>query len=242
MRKIFYLLILFSIQSYSQQIEGYIYDKEGSVTNIALFNKTQNLYATSDLNGYFELKANVGDSIIIESIIYKNFHLLVSKNQIDNEIVIELEPDSFEEVIVNSYKLDSKTMSSKLNRNIKNDIIKNPVRYEPNKGNIRYLIEGLIGLFKKKDKLSKQGVVQRKLELEDLIALFQNDAILNENFLTQELEIQKKYHNLFLDFISSRGLSYSYLKEENKLNLISLIYKYAIEYKSMIKISNNDKS
>ena len=94
-----------------------------------------------------------------------------------------------------------------------------------------------LGLFKKDEKFNKKPLEERKLNTKDFVALFSNDEILNKNFLVEELKLPEKYHNLFLDYLSSKGVEENYLKKEKKLDLINLIYKYNSEYKSKIILS-----
>jgi hypothetical protein len=236
MRNLFYLVFLISTHSFSQQISGYLYDQNGIVPNFPLLNTTQNLFSNSNSEGYFEIKADVGDSIVLKSIAYKTYILEVKTSQIENNIVIELEPDNLDEVMIYSYKTNSQTLSKKLNNSIKKDISKNPTLYEPSKGNIRYLLDGIIGLFKKDIKSNKQPLEEKKLNTKDFISLFTNDEILNKDFLL-ELKLPEKYHNLFLDFLGSKEVDENYLKKERKLDLINLIYKYSSEYRSKIILS-----
>lgn len=237
MKIFFYLIVLISTHSYSQQISGYLYDQDGRVPNFPLLNTTQNFYSHSNSDGYFEILANVGDSIVLQSIAYKTYTFEVKTDQIGNEIVIELKPDDLEEVVVYSYNINSETLSRNFNESIQRDIGNNPTLYEPSKGNIGYLLHGLIGLFKKGEESEDQNLEERKLNTQDFVSLFKKDEFLNENFLAEELELPEKYHILFLDFLGSKELSYSFLEKERKLELIDLIFKYNNEYKSTMSPS-----
>lgn len=232
MKKFFYIIILISTHSYSQQISGYLYDQDGRVPNFPLLNTTQGLYSNSNSDGYFEIPANIGDSIVLKSIAYKTFNFVVNTDQIENEIIIELEPDNLEEVVVYGSNINSRTLSKNLNESIKKDIDNNPTLYEPSKGNIGYLLHELVGLFKKGEKSEERKLEERKLNTQDFVSLFKKDEFLNEYFLVEELELPEKYHNLFLDYLGSKNLSYTFLEKENKLELIDLIFKYGAEYKS----------
>ncbi|MDW5290219.1 hypothetical protein [Formosa sp. PL04] len=240
MKNLFYVIILISPHSYSQQISGYVYDLDGRVPNFPILNTTQNIYSDSNSDGYFEIQADVGDSIVLKSIAYRTYIFEVKTSQIENDIVIELAPDNLDEVMVYGYKTNSETLSKNLNKSIKNDIIKNPTLYEPSKGNIGYLVDGLIGSFKKNEKPDKQPLEEKTLSIKDFISLFKTDKILNETFLVEELKLPEKYQNLFFDYLSSKSLSYKYLEKERKLELIDLIYKYNTEYKSKINFFENE--
>ncbi|MFD0930999.1 hypothetical protein ACFQ0R_00155 [Psychroflexus salinarum] len=241
MKVLFYIfIILFSTQTFSQQLTGYLYDQNGRVPNFPISNTTQDLNLTSNSEGYFEIQANAGDSIVLRSVAYKTYIFEVQANQIGNDIVIELEPDNLDEVVVYGYKIDSNTLSKNLKNSIQKDIIKNPTLYEPSKGNIGYLIHRLFGLFKTNKKSKDQPVKERLLETQDFIFLFKSDEILNTAFLVEELKLSEKYQHLFLDFLGSKKMSFHYLDKDKKLELIDLIYKYHAEYKSVINSSKSD--
>lgn len=221
-------------QSYSQQVTGYIYDQEGRVPNFTLQNTTQDLYSNSNSEGFFQIRAVLGDTIVLKSMAYKTYAFEVNKSHLKENIVLELEPDELKEVVVLSSTIDIKKLNDDLNKEIKNDINNNPTYYAPSKGNIGNLIYSLIGLFKKEGKSEKQSLEERKLSTTNFNFLFKNDEILNCKFLTEELRIPEKYHSLFSDYLDSKELSYTYLEKEKKLELIDLIYKYGKEYQSVI--------
>ena len=234
MNKLLYLLILFSSYAYGQEVSGYLYDSNGRLPDFPLFNSTQNLYSNSNAEGYFTIQARPGDSIVLKSIAYKPYAFKVKSNQLENDVVIELEPEALEEVMVYSYKTDAKTLSSSLNESIQKDIDNNPTLYEPSKGNIGYLISGLMRLFKKDKKAKQPSTRERYLNAQDWRLLFNNDKLLNTAFLMKELKLPEKYHALFIDYLESKALSYSYLNQERRLELIELLLKYASTYKSSL--------
>ncbi|MGA9589713.1 MAG: hypothetical protein WBV11_07790 [Salegentibacter sp.] len=231
------MILLLSTHSYSQHISGYLYDQDGRVPNFPLLNTTQDLYSNSNSDGYFKIQANVGDSIVLKSIAYKTVTFEVNTDQIENEMVIELEPDDLEEVVVYGYNINSRTLSKNFNEGIKKDIDNNPTLYEPSKGNIGYLLHGLIGLFTRGEESEEQNLEERKLKTHDFISLFKKDEFLNEDFLADELELPEKYHNLFFDYLGSKGISYTFLEKEKKLELIDLILKYSTDFKSTLSSS-----
>ena len=207
--------------------------------NFTLQNTTQDLYSISDSQGFFEIQANVGDSIVLQSIAYEKYVLEVEQRHFGDDIVIELKPENLDEVLVYSSKTDGKTLGNELKASIKNDIIENPGFYEPSKGNIGYVLHKIFQLFEKDDK-PEHAIEDKKLTSEDFIALFRNDEVLNETFLEKELQIPQDYHLLFLDYLGSKGVSRKYLEKDRKLELIDLIFKYNTEYRSKIDLSENE--
>ena len=239
MKNLFYLIILITSHSYSQKVTGYLYDQDGRVPNFTLLNTTQDLYSNSDSDGYFEIKANVGDSIVLRSMAYQLYTFEVKNDHFDNDIVIELKPDNLKEVVVYSHKVDSRTLTESLNKTITNDIAQNPTFYEPSKGNIGYLIHGLMGLFRRDEKSKKKPLEEKKLITKDFISLFENDEFLNEKFLIEELNLPRQYHRLFFDYLASKEINSSFLEKEKKLEFIDVIFTYNKQFKSSIDLSED---
>jgi hypothetical protein len=238
MNKLLGFLIFISTYAYGQEVSGYLYDPNGRVPGFPLFNSTQSLYSSSNAEGYFTIQAKPGDSIVLKSIAYQPYTFKVKPDQLTNDIVIELEPESLDEVMLYSYQTDGETLSKSLNASIQKDIDNNPTLYEPSKGNIGYLISGLMGLFKKDKNTKRTSTEDRYLDAQDWRLLFNNDKLLNAAFLVNELKLPARYHALFMDYLESKALSYSFLREEKRLELIELLFKYASTYKSSLKDSD----
>lgn len=242
MKKLFYLILILSSQIYGQEIKGYLYDSEGRVSGFPVWNISGNNSAESDVNGHFVISAEVGDTLVFSSVAYNRYILAVEKTHFENEIVVELSYNSLNEVRINSYNIkpvNTEELDSELTKQIRKDIIDNPTLYTPSKGNIGYLITSIIGLFVKKDKVLEQPLDERKLAAKDFTFLFENDRVLNKNFLFKELRIPNEYHDLFMKYLGSKNLSLFYLEEKKRLDLIEAIYRSTREYNASISASEN---
>lgn len=101
MKKKFILLLLISFQiCFSQQIEGYIYDKTDKTpvpySNILITNSKGGTYSNTE--GYFNLnlKNNDSDSLLVSSVGYKTRIIPINQFDLNSIISIELEKEIFE--------------------------------------------------------------------------------------------------------------------------------------------------
>lgn len=241
MKNFMYLLLIFSFPTYGQEIKGYLYDSDGRVPNIPVWNVTQNKNTGADSNGYFAIAAEIGDTVLFTSVAYNKYKLVVENEHFKEEIVVVLTYNNLDEVTVNSYNIkfdDFENSDRELMTQIRRDIIKNPTLYEPHKGNIRYLIQNIIGLFGGKDKAKEQQPENGNIVTRDFMYLFEDDIVLNKTFLLEELQIPTDYHNLFMEYLGSKQYSITYLREDKKLDLIQAVYESGKEYKAIINSSH----
>jgi hypothetical protein len=238
MRIFSYLLIFLSLHTYGQEVKGYLYDSNGRIhNNITVTNITQKLNSTSGENGFFIISANVQDTIVFKSILYEEENLIIERNHLTNNIVIELKNTTLDEVRIrnrNLKKVPIEKLDEKLYYSLQQDILKNPTFYEPHKGNIIYLLQAAKGLLSKKKEPGKTDIPnQRNVSYNELKILFEKDEILNREFLVENLAIPQRYHPLFIDFLVSKSINSNLLQEKKKLDLINLIYNAAKEYKEI---------
>lgn len=240
MRIFLYILFLLSLHTYGQEVQGYLYDSNGRIhNNITLENITQQLNSTSDENGFFKITANIQDTIVFNSILYEEYRLVINRNHLDDNIVIELKNTTLEEVrILNNKKIPIEKLDEKLYYSLRQDIIKNPTFYEPHKGNIIYLLQAVRGLLMGKKEVSKTDApIGKMMNFDDFRNLFEEDDILNKKFLSENLSIPERYHPLFFEFLVSKKINSDLLQENKKLDLIDVVYNAGKEYRDKNKIN-----
>lgn len=122
------VLILLTIQrSFSQTTE--VYGKiiaNGDVENLHVMNTTLKQNTISDIKGEFKINCNVNDTIIITSIRYYSFKLVVTKKNIQEKIitcVLQENINQLDEIIL------GKILTGNLNSDIKNINGKPPINF-----------------------------------------------------------------------------------------------------------------
>jgi hypothetical protein len=111
-----YLFLFSTFISYCQTIElsGQV-EANDDLDNIHVINKTSNFYAITTVTGDFKIKANLNDTIVFSSILYKLKEIVVSKNTYTSKYV-SISLESF----VND--LDEVTLGRVLTGNLDSDI------------------------------------------------------------------------------------------------------------------------
>jgi TonB-linked SusC/RagA family outer membrane protein len=120
------LLLFFPTLIFSQTIKGKIVDEKGSaLIGANISNSVQNSNSISDMDGTFNLKANVGDNLKVSMVGYTT---LTVKASLSMNIVLFAESNSLNEVVVIGYgvrkKLDNTTSIASLKSE---DIVKTKV-------------------------------------------------------------------------------------------------------------------
>jgi hypothetical protein len=91
-------------------------------------------------------------------------------------------------------------------------------------------IAGLIAkLFKKKEIVPSETVTHS--ELKDFLA---SNSFFNEEFLITDLNIDKAYHPLFIDYCEAKGIDKKLLRKENQFVLVHTFVQYSEEFLSFI--------
>ncbi len=215
-------------------MEGIVYDADGVVTDFEVWNKTQQIQVRTDDRGFFKIRAEVGDTLLFNSISYQEYKLVVKPEHFQDRIVIDLKPDvnRLEEVNLNALreKTDPEIITEELGAEIKKDKEKNLFKYEiPNsKGNY---FPFFVSLFRQ---LFPKEPEKQIIRLRDFQVLFSQGDVLNDQFLTEELKIPKEIRNLFFDYLETQSWDIDLLEEENRLNLIQKLYDASEEYLKMI--------
>ncbi|MAG87601.1 MAG: hypothetical protein CMB97_09610, partial [Flavobacteriaceae bacterium] len=89
-------------------------------------------------------------------------------------------------------------------------------------------------LFPKKKKAQITTKATYPLRFEDFEAIFKNDELFNTEFLTNELLIPKKYHNMFFNYLQTKNYTSALLEENQTLDFIERLQESAREYREEV--------
>jgi len=209
MKYLFWLFIIYNGVANAQKISGYVYNSEGIIPYFKLENATKELVVETDQDGKFSMSASLGDSIRFSSINYDTYIFIVKKKHFEETVVVELKTNSLEEV--------------------------NPISYRPGNGNLlevpRYLAR-LLFPKKKKEQINTKATYP--LRFEHFEAIFKSDELFNTEFLTNELLIPKKYHNMFFNYLQTKNYTSALLEENQTLDFIERLQESAREYREEV--------
>lgn len=201
------LVIIFSFliigEVFAQNIKGTIYSGENRILYTRILNVSESTEVFSDENGYFELGANIKDSIVFKSSFYEEKTIIVNEKHLNNELVIDLKEklNTLDEVIISNHKFNNKTYNFSLNKQLEYDIDKNMQAYEePSNGNTDF-----VKIFKRLRKLAKKKEKKPNIKVEyadfyDLSLLFERSNFINNEPLKKTLKISENEVPLFIDF------------------------------------------
>ena len=230
--------IFFSVTINAQKIAGYVYNSDGILADFKVENASKGFFVKTDYNGKFLISATLGDSIRFSSIAYDTYSFVVEQRHFEETIVVELKTNSLEEVKLTSgkiFKTPVEQLDDELLEGIQNDIAKNPMSYRPGNGNLievpRYLVRLL---FPKKKKEKTNIKTAYPLRFEHFEAIFKEDELFNTEFLIEELQIPKKYHSLFFNFLETKNYTSALLEENQTLEVIEKLQESAREYREEI--------
>ncbi|MUP44695.1 hypothetical protein E0K83_02920 [Gramella sp. BOM4] len=230
------IIFLFCITPVSaQEVKGILYDSEGRVPEFDMVNQNSGVYSSTDEEGYFAIKAELGDSLVFNSIQYEKQILVVQQRHLQETIVVELKKsiNTLDQVNISSSTGEYNVLkaNTKLKKEFISDRERNWFLYEtPNsKGN---LYDGLVSII---NKLFPKEPEIRIIELKDFQDLFKIDDTLNYEYLSTNLKIPEKQYNLFFDYLESKSLNYSLLQKSRRLDLIQQINELAEEYLRMLE-------
>lgn len=216
-----FFLIPFS--GIAQNVSGYLYNNEAVIPNFPILNTRTNTYFKTAKTGYFEVKAQVGDTLQFKSIAYQTQILVIQPKHFTHEIVVELTVTELDEVQLHAYKekeLDVANLDTVVAYSIQKDIEKHPWRYKPSGGNILAAIKLVAGIFKKKDKDSKEEKAPELLTYTDFQQLFKTDSFFNKAYLEENLELAPQYHQLFFNYLATKKITSDLLNDKKQLEFI----------------------
>ncbi|WP_405199309.1 hypothetical protein [Christiangramia sp. LLG6405-1] len=241
-KKILLLIILISSNAFSQKVEGIIYDSEGSLNYVLVWNKSLNIYTRSNENGSFKIRAKTGDSLIFSSAEYITQLLVVQEKKIEGKIVIELNKKINELDVVNLTALNEEINIEKSNKDmhsiLRKDMEKHWYLYKNmsnSRGNLFSLIELLIK--NNRNKKSDENHYD-KLQYVDFQNIFEDNSIPNNRFITEDLKIPVKFKNLFIDYLDSLKWNKNLADDKNRLKLIEMLYVSSNKYLEVLRNSN----
>ena len=240
LRFLFWITILISSTVYSQEIQGILYDAEGTVPDFEIINLDQNASTRSNSQGFFKIEAKTGDSVVFNSITYKKYILVVTPENLLEQIVVELKIDLNELDVVNlsgsKKEFEPEVFNQEFKDMIKKDREENPYLYgTPNpKGNIF----SLVGIIFQKIFPKKETKVFETIKFDDFKELFASDDKLNAQFLSNELKISPELKNFYFDYLDSLSWNVSLLKAENRMDLIQKLYESSDHY---LELFESDK-
>lgn len=206
-KTLFYVFLFSCVYAYGQEIEGYTYDDSGRVPGVRISNLTQDNVEVSNPNGYFRVEAAVGDTIHFTSVAYDLYELVVEDQHVEKKFVVELSISTLDEVRITGYRSRNtaiEDLDTELSGQIQKDIKRHPNLYRTSKGNIGNMIQSIFDLFKKDSK--PENASPQYLSFEDFEILFLRDDFFDTEFLTGELLIPKKSHDLFYEFLDIQQL------------------------------------
>jgi hypothetical protein len=221
------LLLLVCLTTNSQTLKGKVYDSKSTLTNIKVFNKTQNRLTVTDKNGNFEIEAKLNDTLSFESLFYHPKIEIVKPFHLEDTFVFELKKiiSELDEVEIKAKPeqpvFTEETYNSELKNLIKADIKNNPHLYQPAGANYGvdfiYLIGQVAKLFKSK---KYKAPIYQSITYTQIDSLFDKSSFFNKRLVSENLKIPKKRIHLFYDFCSAKGISSELLKDEKRMQLL----------------------
>jgi len=239
--------LLFPLTILSQSVSGIIYDTKTTVKGAKVFNSTQNTLTSTNDEGKFTIKAKRKDTLIFSSIFHEEQRLVITSENINSNLVIELKKivNTLDEVLLENTPKEkpfvAEEYTNTLQEQIELDRKKNPEKYSTlgSGSPDLFKIIGLIArLLKKKDKFKEDPTVYATYK--DFASLFANNAIINEDFLTQELHIKSAYYTLFFDFCHAQDVNMKLFHKNKQLELIELLYTYSKAFHKLLDEAKND--
>lgn len=239
------VILFLSIPATAQNFQGRIFNNDTPLEGVIITNTTRQLTVYSEREGYFEVEASQGDTILFRSNFYTGKTLVISKEHLLKPQVIELYSNDIdlEEVVVSKElqpnKFEAITYSKDLNVIIQEDIKKHPEKYAPaaaNYGvNFVAIIRTLARIFKRREKDIQK--TEKYLSADDLDSLILHHDLINRELLVNQLHIEPEHHPLFFQFLEMQNIPFSLLKRENKLELLDLILMKGKLFKSFLELA-----
>lgn len=236
-----FIILLFPLSIFSQNITGRVYDNETTVKGIDVFNINKRTHTFTDGYGDFKIEASVNDTLSFQSTFHNPKIIIVKQQDFEEVIVVELKKtiNRLEEILLQNKIKTPIFDDTKEERKIINDIAEdskvNPHLYETSSkyGLDVVRLVGILGkLFKsKKAKDAPLELVNAKT----LDSLFQKDSFFNKTMLLKDLNITPKYEQLFFDFSESEGINKTLLLKENKILLLERLVILSESYLNKIK-------
>jgi hypothetical protein len=252
----------FAQKNLRQLLKGKIHSDSLEVVNVTVYNASSNLGNVSDTRGNFSIYAREKDTLIFESISFQSKKYILTRVDMDREFVdiyLRTKVNELNEIVVTPNTLSGvlevdtkniKTYTPDL-RNIDfakqnyDDIRTTRVVNSSMPNNISPLtgvnFEAVARMFISKDRREEiRQEIYNKKRVEQVKEKTFNDHMLeifSENYFTNDLGLTEEQIPLFLSFAELQPKELvSYLKSENKLELMNYLSKKAEEFKNLEKV------
>ncbi len=235
-----FLLSVFTFSQESKVLNAKLSADDGFVENVTVMNTTKRINATTNKYGYFKIKANVNDEIVISSIHLKTKKIIITQKQLDDELFIikmELNQKFIKEIfITNNDQITAESLGL-VPKGLK---ILTPAerRYkqatgliELNQG-INLNVDALINQISGRSKQLKKDLnVERKEIIQDKILLNYD-----KDFFINQYKIPEQYVEGFLFYIVEDKDFIDAYKAKNKVLMQFIMSKLAVDY---LNLKNN---
>lgn len=242
------ILLSISVYGQSKNLKGRIIADSLQGYAINIVNFTKEIGTTNDENGFFEIPAKPGDSIVFSSVQYQIRSIIVRKDQFsENEVVIVLKPviQQLDQVKVSNVELsgylDADLKTLELNPFVDNQILGLPFSDKPQptlaqrriytarSGILDLPINYLNGKLKKLKKLKA---------IEDLNKIVQKgETTFDTSFFTNELKLPENLISDFMYYCAKDDYFKNRIENSNKLTLVEFFQKKVISYKKHKEIN-----
>ncbi len=247
------LIHCIAISQDSNVLRGKIIADTLQVDPIHIINLTKGLGTVNDGVGFFQIKANVGDTIVFSSVRHQQKIYVVKKKDIKKaalEVMLEIKVNELEEVLVSQYDLSGKIeedvdniktyqdnlpmfnakeldttpyIHEKGAKTVKNIVMVDEMDITP----FNFIAVGrmIADLFRNKDKKPKKQIIIPKV-----FDYYKGD------FLVNELKIPETELHNFLDFINGQTITKEVLNSGNELKVLKFIMDQAEIFKEKYDI------
>ncbi len=243
-----YILLSISVYGQSKNLKGRIIADSLQGYAINIVNFTKEIGTTNDENGFFEIPAKPGDSIVFSSVQYKIRSIIVRKDQfLENGVTIVLKPviQQLDQVKVSNVELsgylDADLKTLELSPFVDNQILGHPFSdrpqptlaqrriYTARSGILDLPINYLNGKLKKLKKLKA---------IEDLNTIVQKgETTFDPSFFTNELKLPENLISDFMYYCAKDDYFKNRIENSNKLTLVEFFQKKVISYKKHKEIN-----
>ncbi|MBT8244381.1 MAG: hypothetical protein HKP48_08460 [Winogradskyella sp.] len=242
LKKLLFLFLVFiSAFSFSQVVNGIVYDDETSVRGVKILNITKKIITATNANGEFTLKADVSDTLSFQSVFYKPVQVVVKPQYFEGTNVFELQKiiNKLDEINIKNKPKEKLFGEKAFNANMKEIIAldkkKEPQKYNaaPKYGLDFIQVAKLIGkLFKKKRK-----PIPNTLKYNQYKLLFAENNFFTKKLLTEDLKIQEQYHSLFFEFLEEKAIPEVKLDYSKRLQLLNDFTMYSQEFMIIVEMA-----
>ncbi|WP_194852210.1 peptidase associated/transthyretin-like domain-containing protein [Nonlabens antarcticus] len=227
--------ILFFITAnslYAQSLKGTLSVENIPVQYIVVSNISNGTVTYSDQEGYFEIKAQVFDTVSFTSIFYKTKTIVLKEYHFEEKILINLTEsiNNLAEITVNTQKFDKEEYNMILAKQLAYDIDKNMQAYETPSNGLVDVVKIIKRINKLSNKKQKKPIQEENYaSYPELSSLFEKAVFLNNKKLNELLIIKDDRVSSFLDFCTEK-INKELLKENNQFLLLDRLITLSLEF------------